>query len=254
VRISACIAILLGLLGCGGGGEPGRDEVVVFAAASLGPALDEIADAFEHASGTRVRRSYAASSTLAKQIDAGAAVDVFVSADARWMDWLVQRGKVGPGRPFGLVRNSLVVVAPAERPFPFDPAGPIPLGGAFAGRLALGDPEHVPAGVYAREALERAGWWDGLATRVVGAADARAALALVERGACAAGIVYASDAAGSSRVTIVAAVPESWHAPIVYPAAVVGEGGALADGFVGALRDARGTFERRGFRPPAATP
>ena len=250
MRAAWVMAVWLGFSGCGARDAPPAEshDIVVFAAASLSPALDEIADRFEREQGVRVKRSYASSSTLAKQIDAGAPAHVFVSANPRWVEWLVQRGAISAGRSFELLGNSLVLVAPANAPFAFEPESKASLAGAFEGRLALGDPDHVPAGVYAQGALQRAGWWDELAPRVVRCSDARAALAFVERGECAAGIVYATDAASSRRVVVVAEIPEAWHEPIVYPAAIVGQGSALADRFGAALRESGETFRSHGFR------
>jgi molybdate transport system substrate-binding protein len=158
---------------------------------------------------------------LARQIDAGAPVDVFLAASPQWMDWLEQRGRIERGTRRVIARGALVLVAPKGRAFPFDPAGDTPLPQAFEGRLALADPEHVPLGAYAKQALDHAGWWTALASRVVGAGDARAALLLVESGECAAGIVYATDARGSERVDVVAPIPAAWHDEVVYPGALV---------------------------------
>lgn len=247
---AALVAAALGVAGCSRGGTEDRNEIVLFAAASLGPALDEIAADFERHRDVGVRCNYASSSTLAMQIEAGAPADVFVSANPRWMDRLVEQGKVREEDRRELVGNSLVIVAPAGRTFAFDAGERRPLGTAFRGRLALGDPDHVPAGEYARSALVRAGWWDDLAPRVVPASDARAALALVERRACAAGIVYASDAATSPRVEVVAPIPESWHAPIVYPAALVAGADGLAADLLAAFETGDDVFRRHGFRIP----
>ncbi len=249
VVVSAC----LGFVGCGApGGE--RGEVVVFAAASLSLAVDEIARDHEQEHGVRVKTSYAASSTLAKQIEMGAPAHVYVAADPRWMAWLEERGRVKADRSADLLGNSLVIVAPSGKRFSFDPEGGESLAEAFAGRLAVGDPDYVPVGRYAREALERSGGWSELESRLAPASDARAALAFVERGECAAGIVYASDAATSGRVETVAAIPESWHTRIVYPVAIVEDAGPAAEGFVATLRDADDVFRRYGFRVLEAAP
>jgi molybdate transport system substrate-binding protein len=146
--------------------------------------------------------------------------------------------------------NSLVLVAPIDAPFVFDDEVE-PLGDSFAGFLAIGEPEHVPEGAYAKQALQRAGWWDALAPRVVGASDARAALALVERGECAAGIVYASDARSSERVQEVWEVPGEIHDPIVYWAVAVGDSIAPATAaWIDRLRSAATAelLARGGFR------
>ena len=188
----------------------------VFAAASLNSALSELATHYEG-----MRLSVASSSTLAKQIAAGAPADIYFSANAEWMDYLQTRQHIEQDTRVDLLGNALVVIAPKEEPFVVRWARDSDFVGAFAGRLALGDPDHVPAGQYARQALEALGWWPALKTRIAPAPDVRAALVYVERGECAAGLVYATDAAQSDRVITLATVPDSLHRPIVYPAAIV---------------------------------
>lgn len=233
-----------------------RRPLRVFAAASLSPVLDGLTDGPNAAAALRARCSYAASSTLARQIAAGADADVFVSANPAWMDWLQERGGIveasrrdGPG-------NSLVLVAPRDADFEWSPASGVPLPDAFTGRLALADPSHVPAGIYARQALQRAGWGDGMARRVVATLDVRAALTLVEHGECAAGIVYGSDASSSGRCRIVAVLPESWHEPVRYvAAAVAGADTARALAWLDAFGSpaASRTLQAHGFRTVAAS-
>ena len=188
----------------------------VFAAASLSSALSELATHYEG-----VRLSVASSSTLAKQIAAGAPADIYFSANAEWMDYLQMRQHIEQDTRVDLLGNTLVVIAPKEEAFAVRFARDFDFAGAFAGRLALGDPDHVPAGQYARQALEALGWWSALRTRTAPAPDVRAALVYVERGECAAGLVYATDATQSDRVITLATVPDSLHRPIVYPAAIV---------------------------------
>jgi molybdate transport system substrate-binding protein len=243
------LAAALGLAaGCTGSESPG--PVRILAAASLGPALEEFAAVHTRETGDEVAIGTAASSVLAKQIDAGAPADLFLAADPRWMDWLAERGRLEPGTRRDLLRNDLVIAAPSGRGFPPPPAGGS-LAKAFAGRLALGDPDHTPVGRYAKAALESAGWWEEVSSRLVPAADARAALALVERGECAAGVLYASDAAGSRRVEIVARIPASRHPPIVYPVAVIsGRDRPAVRRALARLTSPEGLarFERFGFR------
>ena len=188
----------------------------VFAAASLNSALSELATHYEG-----MRLSVASSSTLAKQIAAGAPADIYFSANAEWMDYLQAHQHIERDTRVDLLGNALVVIAPKEAPFTVLLARDFDFAGAFAGRLALGDPDHVPAGQYARQALEALGWWPVLKSRLTPAPDVRAALVYVERGECAAGLVYATDAAQSDRVITLATVPDSLHRPIVYPAAIV---------------------------------
>ena len=188
----------------------------VFAAASLSSALTELATHYEG-----MRLSVASSSTLAKQIAAGAPADIYFSANAEWMDYLQARQHIEQDTRVDLLGNALVVIASREEPFAVHFARDFDFAGAFAGRLALGDPDHVPAGQYARQALEALGWWPALKNRIAPAPDVRAALVYVERGECAAGLVYTTDATQSDRVVTLATVPDSLHRPIVYPAAIV---------------------------------
>ena len=188
----------------------------VFAAASLSSALSELATHYEG-----MYLSVASSSTLAKQIAAGAPADIYFSANAEWMDYLQARQHIEQDTRVDLLGNALVVIAHKETPFAVHFAREFDFAGAFAGRLALGDPDHVPAGQYARQALEKLGWWPALKNRIAPAPDVRAALVYVERGECAAGLVYATDATQSDRVITLATVPDSLHRPIVYPAAIV---------------------------------
>ena len=197
---------------------PAAGEVTVFAAASLTAAVGEV---FEGEGSPEASLSFAASSVLARQIDAGAPADLFLSANSAWMDFLEQRGRIDTATRVDLLANRLVVVAPAGSGFDVEVAGEFDFPGSFGGRLALGDPGHVPAGMYARQALVRLGWWTRLEPRLAPAPDVRGALVFVERGACSAGIVYATDAAASGRIEVAAEIPDSLHEPILYPAAVV---------------------------------
>ena len=188
----------------------------VFAAASLNSALSELTTHYEG-----MLLSVASSSTLAKQIAAGAPADIYFSANAEWMDYLQARQHIEQDTRVDLLGNALVIIAPKGAPFAIRFARNFAFAGAFAGRLALGDPDHVPAGQYARQALKKLGWWPALKSRIAPAPDVRAALVYVERGECAAGLVYATDAAQSDRAITLATVPDSLHRPIVYPAAIV---------------------------------
>ncbi|MEE3259930.1 MAG: molybdate ABC transporter substrate-binding protein [Candidatus Latescibacterota bacterium] len=188
----------------------------VFAAASLSSVLEELAPHYEG-----LQLSFAGSSTLAKQIAAGAPADIYFSANAEWMDYLQTRQLIELDTRVDLLGNALALITPKGESFPIRVEKDFAFAAAFAGRLALGDPDHVPAGSYAREALARLGWWPALANRIAPAPDVRAALVYVERGECAAGLVYATDAAQSERVEIPATVPDSLHRPIIYPLAIV---------------------------------
>ena len=223
----------------------------VYAAASLTVALTEIAALWVRSGHPAPVLVFAGSATLARQIEAGAPSDLFVSADEAWMDELAAKGRIdGPTR-VDLLGNSLVLIAPRGAGFQAELSPGAPLAKAFEGRLCTGEPEVVPVGTYAREALQWLGAWDALAPRLVGTEDVRAALAFVERGHCAAGIVYATDARGSTRVETVASFPAQAHRPIVYPAALLR--GASAEGraffaYLASSSEAQAVFERLGFQ------
>jgi molybdate transport system substrate-binding protein len=204
------------------------DVVRVFAAASLNNALQEAADDFENEYGIEVRLSFASSSTLARQIELGAPADVFISANPSWMNYLQKRQLVVDSSRVDLLGNSLVVVAPTGEELSVE-VWEEELSTQFDGRLAIADPDHVPAGIYAKQAMVWLGWWNGVEDRLAVAADVRAALVFVERGACQIGIVYATDAMASKRIRVLSFLPKTSHDPIVYPAAVIkgGSGRAL---------------------------
>jgi molybdate transport system substrate-binding protein len=228
--------------------------VTVFAASSVSTALEELRVAYEQGTGRRVTLSLAASSTLARQIEAGASAGVFISADEEWMDYLAARRLLVAGSRVPLLRNRLVLIAPADSTIEIRIAPGFPLGRLLGnGRLATGDPDHVPVGRYAREALTQLGVWSEVEHRLVGADSARAALALVERGEVPLGIVYATDVRMSRMTRVVGELPESTHRPIVYPMALlVGQDSAAARQFYAFVRgeQAAGTFRRHGFLVP----
>jgi len=231
------------------------DDVLVFAAASATGAVEAVVAAFRAlpatAPDTRVRASFASSGTLARQIAAGAPAHLFLSANERWMDWLAGEQKIAGDTRRNLMRNALVLVAPQTSRTRLELAQGLDLAAALGnGRLALPDPDHVPAGIYAKQALERLGAWQAVANRAARAQDVRAALVLVERGEAPLGIVYATDAKASDRVRVVDTFPRASHAPIVYPAALIqgratAEARALLD-FM-ASDEARAIFARFGF-------
>lgn len=198
------------------------DEITVFAAASLTNALNDAGKAFEQKEGHSVRFSYASSSTLAKQIESGAPANLFLSADLAWMDYLEQRAMIINESRTNLLGNSLVLIAPANSSLKVELKPGSDLAGLLSGGLlASGDPDHVPAGKYARAALEKLGIWKDIEGRIARTNDVRAALALVERAECPLGIVYATDAASSQKVKVVGAFPADSYPPVVYPAALV---------------------------------
>ena len=170
-------------------------EVLVFAAASLQDAFDAVIEEYQAQGGGEVSASYASSSTLARQIEQGAPADVFISANPEWMDYLEERGLLRAGSRTDLLGNGLVLVAPPESETTVEIAPGFDLAGALdGGRLAMGDPDHVPAGIYGRAALESLGVWQAVEPQVARADNVRAALALVARGEAPLGMVYRSDA------------------------------------------------------------
>ncbi|MBS7458380.1 molybdate ABC transporter substrate-binding protein [Coralloluteibacterium stylophorae] len=227
--------------------------ITAFAAASLRGALDEVAAAWQAQGGAPVRISYAGSSTLARQIEAGAPADVFISADVDWMDRVEAQAGLQPGSRRDLLGNSLVVIAPRGRGTGevLESAGAMREALGADGRLAMARTASVPAGKYGRQALESLGYWDAIQPRVVEADDVRAALMLVARGEAPLGVVYGSDAAAEPRVRVVATFPDASHAPIVYPAAALqrADAHAQARAFVDWLArpDSLAVFERHGF-------
>lgn len=227
-------------------------SLTVFAAASLKESMDEAAAAYQKATGTEVKVSYAASSTLARQIEQGAPADVFFSADLEWMDYLQQRELVRGAERHNLLGNTLVLVAPANAAVAtVDPAraGAITKALGSEGRLAVGQTSSVPAGKYARASLEKLGQWDALAPRLAEAESVRAALMLVARGEAPLGIVYGSDARAEPKVKVVGTFPAGSHPPIVYPVAALAKAPPAARDFVLWLRQpaALDIFRRHGF-------
>lgn len=226
--------------------------VLVFAGASLKNALDAAAASFTSETGTAVTASYAATSALAKQIEAGAPADVFIAADPDWMDYLGQRGLIRTETRRNLLGNGLVLIAPKTASVNLKIAPGFPLAAALAdGRLAMANTVAVPAGKYARAALESLDVWPEVEPRIVQAGNVREALALVSRGEAILGIVYRTDAAADPNVVVVDTFPDETHPPIIYSVAVVaGSAHPDAAAFAGHLAnngDARGAFKAEGF-------
>jgi molybdate transport system substrate-binding protein len=197
-------------------------DVTVFAAASLKESLDEQAKRFESGTGNKVIVSYGGSNTLAKQIESGAPADLFISADLDWMDYVDQRRLLAPATRSDLLRNSLVLIAPLSSTSTLKIAPNFGLAAALgAEKLAMANPDSVPAGKYGKSALEKLGVWSGVEKSVARAENVRAALVLVSRGEAPFGIVYRTDALADKGVKIVDTFPGDSHPPIVYPVAVL---------------------------------
>jgi len=226
-------------------------SLTVFAAASMKNALDDVDDAFTKQSGIKVVASYAASSALMKQIEQGAPADVFLSADIDWMDYGAQRNLINNDSRLNLLGNVLVLIAPKDTKIDnvsiapgFDLAGL-----AGNGRIATGDVRAVPAGLYAKAALEKLGVWAAVEPKMAMAENVRAALVLVARGEAPLGIVYQTDAKIDPGVKVVGVFPEDSHPPIIYPVALTKDAKPDAAQYLAFLHTqaAKAIFERYGF-------
>jgi molybdate transport system substrate-binding protein len=227
-----------------------RDSVTVLAAASLTNVMQDIGKNYEAATGQRVVFSFAGSMILAKQIEASAGADVFISADTDSMDYLQRKNLIAAATRADLFGNSLVLIAPAESKTALTIAPGFDIAGALrGGRLAIANPETVPAGRYGREALTALGAWDRVKDRLAQGEDVRATLAYVARGEAPLGIVYATDARIEPKVRVVGTFPRETHAPIVYPAALTKDAKPAAAAFLAYLKGpaAGAILQREGF-------
>ncbi len=247
------LPLVLALAGCDAAPDKaGEDAPLVLAASSMQEALTEAADTWADEGHAKPVISFAATSALARQIESGVHADIFLSADRDWMDRVEAAGKIRPASRTNVAANALVLVAPAQGP------AAVPLtseGIATAlgdGRIAMADPDAVPAGKYGKAAFEHLGLWAKVQPRIARAENVRAALALVERGAAPLGVVYATDARASRKVRVVATFPASSHPPIVYPVALLNGASDDAQAFVRFLASAAGQriFARYGFVSP----
>lgn len=237
--------------------ERSQVTLTVFAAASLTDALQKVTDEFTRSSGIPVRLSFAASSALAKQIEIGARADVFFSADQDWMDYVQERDLVDRSTRVELLGNRLALVAPIDSQVSIELANGAPIAEALgrSGRLAVGDPDSVPAGRYAKGALTSLGLWPQVERRLARAENVRVALLYVARGEAPLGIVYSTDARIEPRVKIVALFPEDTHPPITYPVAATAHAQPEARQYLAYLRSeaAKRIFTEAGFELPSAS-
>ncbi|MBR9973255.1 molybdate ABC transporter substrate-binding protein [Magnetospirillum sulfuroxidans] len=229
------------------------DEVVVFAAASLTNAVNDVGAAFTAKTGHSVKSSFAASSALAKQIEQGAPAHVFASADLKWMDYLTEKKLVNNDARFNLLGNTLVLVAPADSKVSAmtltEKTDIAALAGS--GRIATGNPDSVPVGLYFKKAMETAGQWAAVQPKVAAADSVRGALAFVERGEVPYGVVYGTDAAISSKIKVVGTFPDSLYGQIVYPfGQIAGKETAGSKAFLDFVQtnEAKGIFAKYGFK------
>lgn len=252
----ALVGAALMVIGAAGGSALAQSAgPVVFAAASMKTALDKVDAAWTAKTGKTVTVSYAASSALAKQIEQGAPADVFVSADIPWMTYLSDKGLIKPETRSELLGNALVLIAPMDTPEKIEIGPGFPLAAKVGdGKVATGDVGSVPVGKYAKAALEKLGVWDAVAPKIAGAANVRAALALVARGEAKYGIVYATDAKSEPKVVVVGTFPAGSHPAIIYPVAITKDStNADAPAYLDFLKSAEAAkiFADEGFTPLA---
>lgn len=227
------------------------DKVTVFAAASMKNALDAANAEWQKETGNETTVSYAASSALAKQIEAAAPADLFISADLAWMDYVAEKKLIREDTRSNLLGNRIVLIAPKDKADKVEIKEGFDLAGLIGdGKLAMGAVDSVPAGKYGKAALEKLGIWSSVEGKVAGAESVRAALALVSRGEAPYGIVYQTDAAADPGVAIVGAFPEDSHPPIIYPVAILaGSQSPAASAYLDFLKSDKAApfFTQQGF-------
>ncbi len=206
--------------------------------------MRELATSFEKSSNNKIRFNFASSGALARQIEAGAKADLFISANIKWMDWLQEKESINSSTRSDLFANSLVLVAPRGKPIAFNEN--------INGRIAVGNFKSVPVGMYAQEALDYMGWLNPLRPNLVMTSNARMTLLYIERGEVSAGIVYATDAQQSDRVTVAGTFPPESHAPIIYPVACLKDASDSANEFLKFMQSEIGKaiWIRHGFLIP----
>jgi molybdate transport system substrate-binding protein len=247
IRLLAVVALMLAAVPA----AAQEKTLTVFAAASMKNALDDVNAALLKASGIKVVTSYAASPTLATQIDRGAPADVFISADLDWMNYATGKRIIKDDTRVNLLGNRLVLIAPAGSGVQVKIAPHFDLSGALGGgKLATGDPDSVPVGRYAQVALTKLGVWNQLTSNLVRAENVRAALAFVDRGEASLGIVYQTDAQADPRVRVVDVFPQDSHPPITYPVALTASAQPGAAKYLAFLESGDGVkiFRKYGFQ------
>jgi molybdate transport system substrate-binding protein len=247
----ACLAALFAVAAAPPPATAQDASLTIFAAASLKNVLDDVDAAFSKQTGVKVVASYAASSALIKQIEEGAPADVFISADPDWMDYGAKKQLIKDGTRFNLLGNKLVLIAPKDSKLDTVAIGPgfdlAKLAGD--GKIATADVRAVPAGMYAKAALEKLGAWAAAESKIAMTENVRAALVLVARGEAPLGIVYETDAKVEPQVKVVGRFPANAHPPIIYPAAATKNAKPEAEKYLTFLRSATALviFERYGF-------
>ena len=250
-RLFAAFGLLLATAPLAVAQDSVKDSVTVYAAASMKNALDDANAAFTRATGVKVTASYAASPALAKQIEQGAPADIFISADLKWMEYLTEHKLIKPDTRVNLLGNRLVLIAPLDSKL-----DKVEIAKGFDitklagdGRIAVADVKAVPAGLYAKAALESLGAWPAAEPKLAMAENVRATLAFVARGETPIGIVYETDAKVEPKVKIVGVFPESSHLPVIYPVAATATAGPGAARYLNFLQTnaAKSIFEKYGF-------
>lgn len=242
--------LIVFILSCVFSSFTGAGDIKLYAAASLTDVLTDLSTQYQKSHREVViKKSFAGSSTLAKQIENGAPADIFISADNDWEIYLFKRGLLANESRKKLLANDLVLISPVTHDVKVALDSGFDISAAFNGRLCTGDTASVPAGKYAKQALGYYAWWDKIAVRIVGTEDVRTALAFVERGECTLGIVYKTDAQLSNKVKLVASFPAGSHTPIEYPGALTKNASEDAKAFWIFLQshEAKSVFERYGF-------
>lgn len=250
IKLFAGAAVTLSLAG----NAVAAEKVTVFAAASLTNALNEIAAQYKQETNNQVVASYASSSTLARQIEQGAPANLFISADQQWMDYVIDKQLMVKNTRYTLLGNELVLIAPKAAKLDNVEINQQTdwkklLDG---GRMAVGDPDHVPVGIYAKESLEKLGAWDTVNPMLARTNNVRSGMALVERDEAPLGIVYGSDAVASDKVKVVGIFPADTHKPVEYPMAIVkGQDNSATRQFYDYLKTPQAAviFKQYGFSP-----
>ncbi|WP_167613917.1 molybdate ABC transporter substrate-binding protein [Maribellus sediminis] len=215
--ITYLIVLVVLFSACSSKKSPQKQELLVFCAASLTDVITDITSSFEETTKIDVKLNLASSGTLARQIENGAQPDLFISANKKWLDYLIEKGIADSTLSNRIAGNRMVLVTPLKsslQAFQFSDTTNLPE--LFDGRLSIGDPQHVPAGAYATQILENLGYADELKPRFLPAKDVRSALMVVELGEVEAGIVYKTDALKSGKVKVLAEFPDSLHQPVGY--------------------------------------
>lgn len=252
----ACIGMTLQLVGCGesdASSQPPnltqKKPLIIFAAASATNVIEQLGHLYEQQTGVKVLTSFASSSTLARQIEQGAHADLFLSANDKWMNYLQDRQLIQTNTRKALLGNRVVIInthEPNATITTWDSIEPLK---HYKDKLAMGDPDHVPAGIYGKAALTHLGIWETIASQVVPAKDVRGALMLVETGQAPLGIVYATDAVVSNQVAVVYTLPSESHKPVHYPLALTKESSSEGASFAVFLQSdiAEAVFRKAGF-------